>query len=317
MAVETATTTEAPAGLSALDALELAETGELPEGAAAPAETSAAGEEPSGESTEGGEEQPENQAAEPFWPGKFNTPEDMRTGYENVEKAFTQKAQEAAAYKAQLQQAQQLLSGQQQGAQAGQPEVRPAYLPQYQHPAQGYTPEQFEQLQYEDPIRAADYVAQVRLAEGLGNLVSNIAPFLAEQQERTREQDSKVTIANLRAVFGDEVYQKHEQAVVSAVTEDPSFYNVDAATREARLQQAFLAEMAKEMLATQTKPERPRDAASGQFVSGEQRTTHVEPGSSGQTAGASDANVAPEIRQMRAERDSRDAFGALPPVLRG
>lgn len=300
--------TEVPADADPLDALEALEAGELasqdptPRDAtptdSAPASAPQQVEQPS---------VPADQAAqtpgqEEAWlePGKFRTVDDLRAAYAALETEKGRQAREIGELRAA-----QAAPPQTQQAQPQQPGL--PSLPSYNHPQAGYTPEQLEQLQYDNPAQLADYIASVRAAEMFGQLVPALAPMM----DAMDVQQARNVVDSLRRTYGDDVVTRHSPALAEMLQQDEGYF-LPEGTRTQRFAQALEALEYRHMI--QQSQAQPR-AADGTFAAKpDPAPVHVEPGSTGAPAPAStQPTVAPEVAQMREYGGNMDRFGGGPP----
>lgn len=275
--------TTIPAGVDPIAALEAMETAPPDSHDQAPAE-------PETPATPPADEQPPE--ADWFMPGRFRTAEDMRQNYQSLQEERGRLAQEVGDLRRQVQPAPQ--PQQDQGPQ----------LPVFNHPAQGYSQEQLEQLAYDAPLQAADYMAMVRAGEMVGQLIPAIAPLM----ESVNQQDARQALDSLRREFGDEVVQRHSEQLAAVIQQDGGYF-LDEATRRQRLS------MAIQSLEYQRMQGQPRDPATGKFAAATPAPVHVEPGSSGAPAPAADPQVDPVIAEMRESGVLQDRFGNRPSGL--
>lgn len=306
-----------PEGVDALDWLDQIE-GREAAGEAAPDDQTPPT--PAAETTEApaegseGEEQPEA-ATSPgqddwFVPGKFRTPDDMLTSYTELEQARGRLANDLGQTRQQVQQYEERLAAMNGAAptlpQQGQQPMQP-YMPAYDHPQQGYTREQLEQMQYEDVGRYADWVALARIGEMFGQ----IAPILQSVSESTQQQDARAAYQTLKDLFGNDMIQRHSEALSAVVREDAGYF-IDEGTRLQRLSSAVKAlEFDRIQKEGTTQPRTP----TGQFAARESSGVHVEAGSSGHGAApAPQSDVDPVIAEMRAEASNVDRFGHKPRI---
>jgi hypothetical protein len=173
----------------------------------------------------------------------------------------------------------------------------------------GLTLEELEDLADENPLAAADYLAQARVGQLAQSLGQQLAPVLHShnQAEATR------TIGELQAEFG-EAFEMHRERLVEVIARDEAFYT-DPATRIPRLQQALRA-LEYERLAGDPDAQQPRNAETGRFESPRQtRSVYVEPGS-GPQPNVQQPEVDPVIAEMNVFRGDagEDAFGRKGPA---
>jgi hypothetical protein len=232
--------------------------------------------------------------AEWFMPGKFRTAEDMRANYQQLESERGRLAQEVGGLRQQVQAAPQ--PPQMQAPQGPQ-------APSFNHPAQGYTQEQLEQLAYDNPLQAADYMAMLRTGDAIGQLIPALAPLM----ESVNQQEARSAVDSLRREFGDEVVQRHSQALAAVIQQDEGYF-FDEATRRQRLSMAIRS-LEYDRLTHQSQAQ-PRDP-NGQFAA-KPEPVHVEPGSSGSPAQAADPHVDPVVAEMRGIGVVTDRFGHVP-----
>ncbi len=309
MSDSTGQTVSIPNGVDPLDALEAFENGD-------PGHVATNGDDPSAASQEGGPASPPNDGAAPaqnnpaagqepgqaddwFMPGKFRTAEDMRANYDQLERERGRLAQELGEARQAFQQAPQLPQ------QAPQP-----YMPGFNHPQQGYTQEQVEQLQYENPAQLADWFAVQRTAEAMAQL----APALAPLMESVNQQEARNAVDTLRRSFGDDVVQRHSQALAEMIQSDDSYF-LDEHVRVNRMATALKA-LEFDHINKQAQAQ-PR-AADGTFAAKSEpaQQVYVEPGSTGaQSVQTTEPQVDPVVAGMRGVGVVRDRFGTVPPEL--
>lgn len=286
---------DVPAEIDPLDALEQLETGSqdptpnVGDAAEAPASAEAPAE-PQGATPPGQEE----------WlvPGKFRTQEDLLQSYTNLEQELGRQRAEIGQLRQSYQQA------------PPQPEQAPVlpYVPAYQHPPQGYTAEQIEQLQYENPGQLADYFAMHRTAEMVGQLMPSLAPLM----ESVHQQEARHTVEQLRREFGDETVQRHSEQLARMIQQDEDYF-LSEQTRVERFRTAI---QALEFQRIQTEANAQPRAADGTFAAKPPAPVHVEPGGGTQAPPVSPADaVDPVIAGMRGEGVVHDRFGHVPPEL--
>jgi hypothetical protein len=277
--------TEIPAGVDPIAALEALETappdGNDPTPPATP-ETPAA---------PAAEQQPPE--ADWFLPGRFRTAEDMRENYQALQEERGRLAQEVGDLRRQVQPA------------APQPQQdQGPQLPVFNHPAQGYSQEQLEQLAYDNPLQAADYMAMLRTGDAIGQLIPAIAPLM----ESVNQQEARSAVDSLRREFGDEVIQRHSEQLAAVIQQDGGYF-LDEATRRQRLSMAV--QSLEYQRINQQAQGQPRDPVTGQFAATPE-PVHVEPGSSGSPAPTADPQVDPVVAEMRGVGVTQDRFGNVP-----
>jgi hypothetical protein len=279
--------TEIPAGVDPIAALEAMES--APPDSQDPTPPVA---QPAAETT------PEAQPPEAEWfmPGTFRTAEDMRENYQQLASERGRLAQEVGDLRRQVQAPQQPQVQQPQGPQ----------VPSFNHPAQGYTQEQLEQLAYDNPLQAADYMAMLRTGDAIGQLIPAIAPLM----ESVNQQEARSAVDSLRREFGDEVVQRHSEALAAVIQQDEGYF-IDEATRRQRLSMAV--QSLEYQRINQQAQAQPRDQ-NGQFAA-KPEPVHVEPGSSGAQAPAADPQVDPVVAEMRGVKSTQDRFGIVPSGL--
>lgn len=299
---------DVPADLDPLDALEQLESGGQD---ATPNVGDAAATDPAAPaSAEGDGQQPapsDGQATDPgqdewYMPGKFRTAEDMRESYLHLEQERGRLAQELGEHRQALAQQQYQQAPQPQYQQAPQPQ-----MPVYQHPPQGYTQEQIDQLQYENPAQLADWFGQKHSER----MVEQLIPALAPLMESVNQQEARQTVDSLRRTFGDDTVQRHSQALAAAIQADDGYF-VDEQTRLHRLSTELRAlEYDRLQREAQAQPR----ASDGTFAA-KPAPVHVEGGSSGNAATPqAQPDVDPVVQGMRGVGMIHDRFGSVPPEL--
>lgn len=291
---------DAPVGVDPLDALEQFENGSQ-------GDPQDVGDTPSPDApaSADGQPAPETQdAPDPgqdqwFVPGKFRTPEDVLTSYQNLEQELGRQRAEIG----QLRQATQY----QQAPPATQQAPQQPYMPTFQHPAQGYTPEQIESLQYENPAQLADYFAMHRTAEMVGQLMPALAPLM----ESVHQQEARHAVDNLVREFGDETVQRHSEELARMIQQDEDYY-LSEQTRAERFRTAI---QALEFRRFQQEANAQPRAADGTYAAKPPAPVHVEPGGGVATPPAPQSDVDPVIEQMRGVGMVHDRFGHVPPEL--
>jgi hypothetical protein len=298
---------EVPDGVDPLDALEQLETGSQDPtphvGDAAAAEPEAPA------SAEGDAQQPQVEGDQPAtrpgqeeWlvPGQFRNVEEVLEAHRSLREYLGRQSEEIKQLRAQGLQ-----------YQAPQPhEQAPAqpYMPAYQHPPQGYTAEQIEQLQYENPAQLADYFAMQRAAEMVGQLMPSLAPLM----ESVHQQEARHTVEQLRREFGDETVERHSEQLARMIQQDEDYF-LSEQTRVERFRTAI---QALEFRRIQTEANAQPRAADGTFAAKPPAPVHVEPGGGTQAPPVSPADtVDPVIAGMRGEGVVHDRFGHVPPEL--
>ena len=302
------TVTEIPAGVDPLDALDAIERGETSGQEASPPDATNGDTPPgSGDYREPQQTQAPEAPADPpaqveewVMPGKFRSVQDLVDGYLNVEQKAGRLAQEVGQYRQQAPQPQLP-----QQAQAPQP-----YMPVFNHPASGYTQEQIEQLQYENPAQLADYFGMVRAAEAMSQLVPALAPLM----ENVNQQSARNAVETLRRAYGDEVVQRHSPALAELIASDEGYF-LDEDVRVQRLAMAVESLEYKHLQQqAQAQPRRPNGTFAAKPAPA---AVHVEGGSTGSQPEASTAAPAvdPAVAEMRGVNVLRDRFGTVPPEL--
>jgi hypothetical protein len=241
-----------------------------------------------------------------------------------------------------------------------EPDPKPAAPPQAQQPRQPER-EQFREDEYEeldpyeaaaaqqeaiawlqelaeeDPLQAADVMAQLRTEQAMGQLEQRLAPVFAKHGQ----DEAHGELEQLRATFGADVVQEHGPATADVIARNRDYF-LDPATRGERLAQVLKA-LEFDKIAYENSPAaaRDRDAAaqdqvraeidaeigsqdtfgtgarardaSGRFVGRIRHTAHVEGGSEGQPR-LRQPNVDPVIAEIdEYSKNTRgDVFGRAP-----
>jgi hypothetical protein len=195
-----------------------------------------------------------------------------------------------------------------------------------------------EELAEENPLQAADVMAQLRTEQAMGQLEQRLAPVLDKHYTDTAHGE----LEQLRATFGADVVEEHGPAIATIVARNRDLFT-DPATRLERLGQ-IVKSLEFDRLAYESSPaaardrdaamqeqvrgeidaehgsqdtfgagSRQRDPATGRFVAPIRRTVHVEGGSEGQPR-LRQPNVDPVIAEIDAysENHRGDMFGRAP-----
>jgi hypothetical protein len=278
--------TEIPAGVDPIMALEAIESAPPDSQDTQPAEPEA----PAPETTEPPE-------AEWLRPGKFRTAEDALQSYDALESLAGRQAQELGELRRQQSQPQQ------QMPQIQQQDLTGPYLPAYNHPPQGYTQEQLDQLAYDNPPAAMDYMAKVNAME----MVSQLIPVIAPLREQAEMQGARNAVDSLRRTYGDDAVTRHSPALAQIIQSDPHQFVEGEQIGTQRLAMAL---ESLEYRRLQQGQGQPRDEQ-GRFAANPE-PVHVEPGSSGAPAQAADPQVDPVVAEMRGIGVVTDRFGHVP-----
>lgn len=279
--------TEIPAGVDPIAALEAMET--MP-----------ASQDPAPPDAQPAPEAPDAQPPEAEWfmPGTFRTAEDMRENYQQLASERGRLAQEVGDLRRQVQ-----VPPQQQQYQVQQQDLTGPQAPAYNHPAQGYTQQELDQLAYDEPSRAMDYMAKVNALEMIGQLIPVIAPL----REQAEVQGARNAIDSLRRTYGDDAVTRHSPAIAEIIQQDPAQFLEGDQIGTQRLAMAL---ESLEYRRIQQDHGQPRDQ-SGRFAANPE-PVHVEPGSSGSPAPTADPHVDPVIAEMRGVGVTSDRFGHVP-----